>query len=522
MDYTVLDFIPEPVLVVDENYMVVFLNRKAKEVYGDIKQTCYGITHASEVPCYELSSHPCPVKAIKESGVDSSRVIHVHSTKEGKGYFYVIASCSREAGVYVEMHIDISNLIISIGESGFRLEQLLQTGNIVLFLWENKPGWPVKMVTPNVENVFGYTAEEFLSGKVSYADIIHKDDLKRVAEEVKRYTESKAQAWTHEDYRIVRKDGRIVWLFDHTIPIYNGEENITHYYGYILDITEKHEKEEMFKNLSEASPVGIFLRSGKRFVYANKALASITGYSMDELLSLEDITLLVHYKYRHKVESVMKKRDTGIKGIDSYEVMIKRKDGKNRWVRISSETTYWKGSFAGIGVMMDITESKIYERKLKKLSFYDSLTGAYNRYSVELLLEREVEKAKRYGTDLGIVFFDIDNFKSINDTYGHLEGDRVLKSVARIAKKNIRKSDYLGRWGGDEFLIVLPTTKEPQKVAEKIIKVIGNTKFKKGYKVGISAGCAVYRVGESITSFIHRVDEALYRAKSAKRLDQIV
>lgn len=518
MDYAALDLIPEPVLVIDENYRIVFLNRKAKEVYGDLEQTCYGLTHASEVPCYELNSHPCPVKIMKERGLDSSRVVHIHSTKEGKRYFYVTAKHEREKSVYVEMHIDISNLMIYIGESGFRLEQLIQTGNIVLFLWENKPGWPVKMVTPNVEDVFGYTAEEFLSGKISYAEIIHKDDLKRVAEEVKRYTESKAQAWTHEDYRIVRKDGRIAWLFDHTVPIFDREGNITHYYGYILDVTEKHEKEEMFKNLSEASPLGIFLRSGKQLVYVNKALARITGYSVNELLSMEDIASLVHPQHRHRVISVMMKRDMGIKGIESYEVMIKRKDGKNRWVRISSETTYWRGSPAGIGVVMDITENKMYERKLKKLALHDSLTGVYNRYTIELLLEREIEKAKRYGTDLSIILFDVDNFKSINDNYGHLEGDRTLKLITRMVKKNLRRSGHLGRWGGDEFLIVLPTVKEPHNVAEKIINVIRNTKFKKGYKVGISAGCAVYRTGESVASFIHRADESLYRAKSAKSL----
>ncbi len=517
MNYAALDLIPEPVLVIDENYRIVFLNRKAKEVYGDVEQTCYGLTHASEVPCYELDSHPCPVKIIKESGLDSFRVVHIHSTKEGKSYFYIIAGYDRETGVYVELHIDISNFMISIGESGFRFEQLIQTGNIVLFLWENKPGWPVKMVTPNVEDIFGYTAEEFLSGRVSYAEIIHKDDLKRVAEEVKRYTESKAQAWTHEDYRIVRKDGRIVWLFDHTVPIFDKEGNITHYYGYILDVTEKHEEEEMFKNLSEASPVGVFLRSGKRLVYVNKALAHITGYSVDELLNMEDVTSLIYPKYRHRVESAMKKRDMGIKGIESYEVMIKRKDRKNRWVRISSETTYWKGLPAGIGVVMDITENKMYERKLKKLALYDSLTGTYNRYAIEEFLIKEIERAKRLGTKLSILFVDMDNFKYINDTYGHLEGDKVLKSVAKLIRRNIRRSDYVGRWGGDEFLVVL-LSGEPEEVTERLSEAVHNLKFKRGYKVSFSVGHAVYQKEENLKTFIRRADDMLHKIKLLKGL----
>lgn len=117
-------------------------------------------------------------------------------------------------------------------------------GPAVVFKWRNEEGWPVEYVSRNVEAVFGYTAAEFVTGKVSYADIIHEEDVGRVANEVKGYSECGSTDFEHEDYRVIRKDGTSIWLSDYTTILRNHKEEITHYHGYVIDVTNRKRVEE--------------------------------------------------------------------------------------------------------------------------------------------------------------------------------------------------------------------------------------------------------------------------------------
>ncbi len=126
------------------------------------------------------------------------------------------------------------------------------------------------------------------------------------------------------------------------------------------------------------------------------------------------------------------------------------------------------------------------------------------------------------GEIFSVIIFDIDNFKLLNDTYGHLVGDSVLKSIAKEIKRVIRRSDILGRYGGEEFLIILPKTKDPYSVAEKIRKVIESMDLEKGIRVTISVGGTVYKKGDTVDSIISRADEALYLAKQSGKNQTVI
>lgn len=356
--------------------------------------------------------------------------------------------------------------------------------------------------------------EEFVEGKLKYADLIHREDLDSVVKEVKKCTESFLSEQTHKDYRIITKDGKVKWVLDHTVCLRDDRGKVIGYYKYVIDITEKHEEEELFRLLASVSPVGIFLRQGERLVYANEALSDITGYSIEELLALEDLLSLIHPKDRQKVKQVMLKRDMGIKGVKRYEVRIKRKNGKVVWVQISSETVHYKSVPAGVGVVMDITDRKLTENRLKKLALYDRLTGVYNRYALEEFLKKEVAKTCRYKMPLSLLFIDVDNFKQINDTYGHQTGDRVLKHLARLFKNNIRKTDILGRWGGEEFLLIMPSGTSAVAVAEKLRRIVEETVFDGKIKITVSIGITTCREGDTVDTILRKVDTALYKAKS--------
>ncbi|WP_102348784.1 GGDEF domain-containing protein [Bacillus sp. Marseille-P3661] len=159
--------------------------------------------------------------------------------------------------------------------------------------------------------------------------------------------------------------------------------------------------------------------------------------------------------------------------------------------------------------------------QVEELTITDSLTGIYNRRYFDLFLEKAVQINQRSKSPLIIMALDIDHFKKLNDTYGHLCGDEALKHIATIIKRNVRGSDAYVRFGGEEFAIILPNTtvEEGKIIAERIRKIIENTTFsynKKDIVITISIGIAVYN-GEKIEKFIDMADKALYKAKANGR-----
>ncbi len=159
------------------------------------------------------------------------------------------------------------------------------------------------------------------------------------------------------------------------------------------------------------------------------------------------------------------------------------------------------------------------ELELKKLAATDSLTQAYNRTKFDEVIRQEIERAKRYNSLLSIIMFDIDNFKNVNDRYGHLAGDYVLKTIARLTKANIRETDYLIRWGGEEFMLILPETglEKSQELALRIKRKISEFAFDSVGEVTVSFGVTQFKSEDSEDEFIKRADDSLYRAKENGR-----
>lgn len=152
----------------------------------------------------------------------------------------------------------------------------------------------------------------------------------------------------------------------------------------------------------------------------------------------------------------------------------------------------------------------------------DLLTGLPNRWEIMSRLQSESGRSERHGKVFSLLLADLDHFKMINDTYGHMAGDRILKSIAKSLRSVIRIEDFCGRWGGEEFLIILPETDLDQAslVAEKLVAEVRKTPLSvngKKITVTLSIGAGVFRQGMSIDGCINKVDVALYKAKSNGR-----
>ena len=167
----------------------------------------------------------------------------------------------------------------------------------------------------------------------------------------------------------------------------------------------------------------------------------------------------------------------------------------------------------------EVTNLTLEKNRFEERAFHDELTQIYNRAYFNEMLQKELAKAKRSKQPLTFVIFDIDKFKNFNDTYGHQMGDEILKELAKVVKESSRDSDTFARWGGEEFVIILPNTslEDGFKVAQSLRKKIKEHIFTDGLRVTCSFGVSLYKDDEDLKKFLHRADEALYKAKANGR-----
>lgn len=159
------------------------------------------------------------------------------------------------------------------------------------------------------------------------------------------------------------------------------------------------------------------------------------------------------------------------------------------------------------------------DERFRLLAKKDTLTGVWNRAHMQEMARQEMIRQQRYGHSVSLIMADIDYFKKINDSFGHAGGDRVLKEFCRIVQDCIRSSDALGRWGGEEFLLVLPNSAHSgaAELAERIRSQLESHEFSDVHKITASFGVAVYQQDETWEHWLHRADMALYLAKAAGR-----
>ncbi len=201
----------------------------------------------------------------------------------------------------------------------------------------------------------------------------------------------------------------------------------------------------------------------------------------------------------------------------TFHNWISYSDGIKRFMEIKFFPVLSKNHLvSGIIISeIDVTHRKLIEEQLKELSISDKLTGIFNRAKFEESINQEIERQKRYSSHFSLIMFDIDNFKKVNDVYGHAVGDKVLIEIVNLVKQNIREVDLFSRWGGDEFIILLPHTRIENAVilGEKIRIKIEDHHFSGVGKMTCSFGVSDFKVDDKKELFLKKVDQALYEAK---------
>jgi diguanylate cyclase (GGDEF)-like protein/PAS domain S-box-containing protein len=293
----------------------------------------------------------------------------------------------------------------------------------------------------------------------------------------------------------------------------------------LLDELQRHEQElkkneTRFRQMFEGHGVIMMMiepHSGK-IVAANSAAAKFYGYTMEQLknMNISDINQL-------PPEEIVVKREQSNTGGESYFIGQHRLcDGSIRMVEVHSTSIGDSDHVLLYSIVQDVTERKRAEEILAHEATHDPLTGALNRRAVLDTLSRECSRERRHHSGLAVVMCDIDHFKKINDTYGHMIGDEVLCGLVRLLESHLRPYDYLGRWGGEEFVLILPAVKEKDAdgLYERLRKVVmDSTIFTKAGNVSItiSLGVKLWKKNENVDQMITAADVALYRAKSEGR-----
>ncbi len=259
-------------------------------------------------------------------------------------------------------------------------------------------------------------------------------------------------------------------------------------------------------------------------LFFSPQLKRMLGYGPDEMAPvLETWSDNVHPEDAPVVMGVLQEHLQGRRTRYEAEYRIRNRNGHYIWVHDRGRVCEYGSDgqpTRAVGMVQDISTRKQMELQLQALASSDMLTGLANRYQGTTFLKSQTELCQRLGLPLGLAFIDIDNFKVINDVYGHLTGDRVLQEVGRAVKGAVRGADLVCRWGGEEFIVIAPNTTAAQMalVAEKVRLAVLHELTGQKPPVTISVGVAAAS-GPAIDSnaLMARADSALYRAKERGR-----
>jgi diguanylate cyclase (GGDEF)-like protein/PAS domain S-box-containing protein len=257
------------------------------------------------------------------------------------------------------------------------------------------------------------------------------------------------------------------------------------------------------------------------FLEVNDALLRFLGYTKDEFLKLSFWDITPSEYDSQELAQIDELDRTGKFGPHEKEYICK--DGTRVPIRLSGfklidideREVVW-------GIIENITlerELKELYQTAKSLSVTDHLTGLYNRQQLDETLGNEIDRANRSTSSFSVIMLDLDNFKSVNDSHGHQVGDEVLIEVSKILQHSIRKVDIVGRWGGEEFMVICPETdgQGGEKLAESIRIKIEHHLFPVIGNRTCSFGVTHYVLSDQVTSIVERADKALYQAKEQGR-----
>jgi diguanylate cyclase (GGDEF)-like protein/PAS domain S-box-containing protein len=398
----------------------------------------------------------------------------------------------------------------------------------------------------SMARMFGYRSTQDLLG-LSICSLYGREEGRSFIDRVCNTESVKGM-----EFRLRKRDGETLWASCSARMSQDSCTGVRTIEGTIEDITEHRQMQEVLlkseRRLGEilrGSPAPTFvIDKNHRIIYWNRALENLVGIKAQEIAGTDQHWRIFHSSQKpcmvdllidgppekKKVRLCCQRKYTRSALLeDAYEAIdfFPALGEKGKWLRFTAAAVRDRRGeiFGAMETFEDITRHKETEKALRRsekkyieLSITDDLTHLYNARHFFHQLGIEVGRVKRYGHPLSLLILDIDNFKYFNDSYGHVEGDRVLKRLGALIANHVRTTDTAFRYGGDEFAVILPETtgEEAASVAERIRKACESETFLPEFKeacIAISMGVAEHRPSESPMHLLNKADQNMYAVK---------
>jgi len=415
--------------------------------------------------------------------------------------------------------------------SALSLDLLLSNLPGAVYRCLNDTEWTMEFISAGVERLTGYVPAAFIGeDPVSFASLIHPDDRAKVADDTNAAIRDRRAYQL--SYRITNAAGQLRWAWEQGAAVYDERGAVVALEGFIADITVVRRADmlalEQASLLDKAHDAIFVMDMSARITYWNKGAERLYGWSPEEARGqhMPDLLCDDHAAYCAAWQNALQE------GEWAGELAQHRRDGctiqaDTRWTVVPASAAAGMPQKILV-ISTDISERKSNEARIHRLAYFDALTELPNRASLLDHLRRALIGSARSRKIGALLFCDLDNFKTLNDTHGHAAGDMLLQAVARRLEHSVREADMVARLGGDEFVILVPPEEDTlaaavhqaETVAAKIVAAM-STPFQLAdfmYAVSTSVGVTMISgMTDTVESALKQADTAMYQAKAAGR-----
>jgi diguanylate cyclase (GGDEF)-like protein/PAS domain S-box-containing protein len=539
-DRFVFDAAPQPIIIVDEAGNTKAVNRAFVETFG---------YRADEIPDRAsrigklvadkssrgrlLSEYLDGIRRFEQTGVLPQPIVAQVHCKDGTSRTVELRT-NPGAGESIAILTDITDSIhrenehrrIAADRDELRAELGLRSNvlPIALVVGDATDALTTRDWNPAAERIFGYTREEIV-GTSPYDSIIPPESHEFVHDVIRRVLETPGTVTVIGRNRT--KDGRMLSCEWCCTAVRDAHGTALHVVSIVQDVTERliaDEKHRLWTSVLEQSGEGIMICDPqRRILVVNKAFERLTGFSAAEAVGQSPAILRSGRQDTEFYAQLW--RELTATGHWAGEIWNRRKNGELyiEWLSLSMVNDAHGAASHYVGMFSDITVRKQAEDQVRRLAHYDVLTGLPNRSLLLDRLDQLIEISRRDTHKVGVMFIDLDRFKEVNDSLGHDAGDLLLQTIASRIIHILRRSDTVGRMGGDEFVVLLPelaNSVDAAVTAQKLLDEVSAPLLLNEQQLSITASigiCVFPDDGTTVSELIRNADAAMYRAKSSGR-----